>query len=247
MAEPNPELTKPTRHPGRVKTYITEKGIDEQTARDLVARDLMIERQKDRSLTDPLTGLYNRRWLFGEQGQNANSGAELRRLFERTRRDLEALTYIAIDVDHFKNINDKFGHSEGDRVLKNLARIFRENLRFTDEVIRINGEAIRTGGEEFVIILQNTRLVTRDQLSDVLNRLNNVLAKSKDFPESKPPTISIGIATYDSTDINGAIQNSEQLVDYADKALYHAKETGRNKAVIFTGAPDGQPQFEDLK
>lgn len=152
-------------------------------------------------LTDPLTGLYNRRGLqlTLEQWQNAE----------------RPFTAIALDIDHFKRVNDQHGHAIGDQALQHLARLMRDNSRDLDVLCRL-------GGEEFVMLLPDTSL---DAGIQVAERLRQCMAACTALI-GQPITLSLGVAHWpsSSTDI-------DQVLTMADRALYDAKHGGRNRVV----------------
>jgi diguanylate cyclase (GGDEF)-like protein len=164
--------------------------------------------------TDPMTGLYNLRYLWHT----------LDRELERASRYGRLCSLMMLDIDFFKNYNDRHGHLLGDEVLKLAAEIFRQNLRNTDITARY-------GGEEFLVIMPETG-------KDLAFLVGEKLRKSFEnypFPheETQPGgrlTISIGIATFP-----GDSDKARSLVDKADKALYRAKEGGRNRVVAWEG------------
>jgi diguanylate cyclase (GGDEF)-like protein len=128
-----------------------------------------------------------------------------------------------IDIDYFKAINDTYGHQFGDEILKQLARILTDNVRDTDKLVRY-------GGEEFAILLPHTDIedayIKAERLRELISNYN-----FKIRGEKLGITISSGIAAYPA---NKGIHRAERLVSYADKALYQAKEQGRNMTVLFT-------------
>lgn len=158
---------------------------------------------------DSLTGLLNH--------SNLKENITLEVL--RAKRVKSTLCFAMIDVDHFKNVNDRYGHPVGDKVLKSLSRLLKDRLRRTDIIGRY-------GGEEFGVILLNTdgeyAKVVLDEVRDNFSRI-----KQKSDKEEFYVTFSCGIASFPD------IQDPEQLNEAADKALYTAKESGRNKTVIF--------------
>ncbi len=158
------------------------------------------------AFTDALTGLYNRR-KFIETLDHERA---------RAFRYGEKLSFVMIDIDHFKNINDSYGHETGDRALQKFAHILKSNLRETDF-------AGRLGGEEFGIILPATDL---EQAGIVAERIRAAIEKGTGSEkEGIPPfTASFGIAQL-KEDRN----SSSLLTQEADRALYRAKETGRNR------------------
>ncbi len=157
---------------------------------------------------DSLTDLYNRRY-FMQTGKQE---------IERAKRYKEPLSLMMIDIDHFKNVNDNYGHIAGDKVLKQLSSILKESVRNAD----IAG---RLGGEEFGIILPKSSL---DKAKKVAERLRKNI-ENNTFKYDKANisiTISIGIAAYKKTNIN-----MDNLIHEADLALYEAKKIGRNCVV----------------
>lgn len=126
-------------------------------------------------------------------------------------------SWIAIlDIDHFKRINDNFGHLYGDEVLLIFSQIMSKTFRHNDFLFRY-------GGEEFIVILN---LATQAGAEIAFNRFRNAIA-DYNFPKVGKVTVSIG-----ATHINSQFMQTT-LLDHADKALYHAKETGRNKIVVY--------------
>ena len=163
----------------------------------------------DLSKTDPLTGLLNRRG-FDDIVSN-----ELSR-FKRTK---SRFSICMIDADYFKKINDTYGHAFGDLVLKTLSDTFRNILRAQDSAARI-------GGEEFCIIFPDT---SAESATHISNRLRNIVSKTPIFFDSTPVyiNISVGVSEIDNMDVDG-----EKIVERADKALYLAKVSGRNKVCV---------------
>ncbi len=158
--------------------------------------------------TDQITGAFNRRGLDDIFKREA----------ARADRNAQSLGVVLIDLDNFKQINDNFGHQYGDSVLINLVNIAKETLRPSDIVARF-------GGEEFVILLPDVEM--EDALT-IIQRLQNNLAKNFSIQvdkQSMPVTFSAGIALRSF----GEQQNS--VISRADKALYQAKRTGKNRAI----------------
>lgn len=157
-----------------------------------------------KAYTDSLTEVYNRRkctkTLFLE--------VTIAKKFNRT------LSIIAIDIDHFKRINDVFGHAAGDHVLKTLSGLVKNEIRGADTLFRI-------GGEEFLIISTETDSSGATRLAE---RLRSLIEKYP-FGKIGGVTASFGVAEYESGD------NTDTLFQRADKNLYEAKETGRNRVV----------------
>jgi len=172
--------------------------------------------------TDALTGLFNRR-RFADV---------LKREFAVTKRYQNTLSCLLMDLDHFKQINDRFGHDAGDQVLKEVARRITGSLREVDL-------AARYGGEEFVILLPHTSKLDARVVAERL--LRNVSKQSFNFGgEVLTVTTSIGCAG--NSDVQSNI--AEDMVKAADAALYEAKNAGRNRVAMFNptsvGAPDAQ-------
>lgn len=155
----------------------------------------------DEAITDPLTGIYNRRG-FNKLLAEITSG--------------KALSIIAIDIDHFKNINDHFGHATGDDVLVKLAAMLREVCRRDDSVSRF-------GGEEFILLLPETTLY---DASSIAERIRQRISEAN-FPSVGHLTVSAGVASL--FDCGGDINS---LLRRADEALYEAKGAGRNVVII---------------
>ena len=166
------------------------------------------------AVTDQITGLYNRHYFF----------TIVQHFFEEARRYGQALICFMLDVDHFKSINDTYGHMFGDHVLKTIAERLKEATRRSDLLARY-------GGEEFILVAPNTDLATAQMLAE---RLRTSIEREP-FTQGNTTTkvtISIGLA---GTEVirEGPF---EHLLDSADQALYTAKRTGRNRWVVFSPA-----------
>lgn len=158
--------------------------------------------------TDPLTGLYNRR-QFTLLGQNA---------VDEHRRKGKPLAVLALDIDHFKSINDTYGHAAGDEALKTVSRVLHAALRGADVIGRL-------GGEEFGVVLIDTYPAAAFSTADRLRRaLEQTIVESED--QRLRLTTSVGLAMLDADD-----KQLEALMKRADAALYEAKKTGRNRVV----------------
>lgn len=155
-------------------------------------------------ISDSLTGLYNHGML----------NEHLQREFKNAMRKNESLIYAAIDLDHFKNVNDTHGHGAGDMVLISFSRLMRNRFRFTDLIGRY-------GGEEFSIILPNTKIEKARELLDEL-RINFSKIEHSFNKKKFTVTCSIGIAS------TPPCKTIESLQEAADTALYKAKKAGRN-------------------
>lgn len=167
-----------------------------------------VQATMEMAVTDPLTGLYNRRYM---ESQTAA-------LVEHAINRGKALSILALDVDHFKAVNDEHGHAVGDRVLQELASRLKQAIRNIDMVCRI-------GGEEFVIVLPNTSADVATKIADRMRR--SVSGTPFNVGSSAGPltvTVSIGVAAVES-----ASDTMENIMKRADEALYSAKRAGRNR------------------
>jgi diguanylate cyclase (GGDEF)-like protein len=178
----------------------------------------LVERLEADARSDALTGLLNRRALWERMP------AEL----ERARRDRTELAVVAFDLDHFKRINDEYGHDAGDRVLVQFARIVERHARATDLVAR-------TGGEEFLAVLPGCSAHAAKGFAE---RIRAEL--QHDTRASRVPvTVSAGVvAPVDPSDIDA-------VLIAADATLYRAKSNGRNRVVVLATAPGGEPAAPD--
>lgn len=172
---------------------------------------------QDQALRDGLTGLFNRRYL----------DETLERELARAARERTPVSVIMLDMDHFKRLNDRYGHKAGDTVLQRLAEILRDACRASDV-------ACRYGGEEFALILPGATLPTALERAEAIRRQVAELALPPSPSQGTADnaircTVSLGVATYPEHGGNG-----ETLIQQADRALYAAKGAGRNRAV---GAP----------
>ncbi len=143
--------------------------------------------------------------------------------FKRARRYGNHLTLLMLDLDHFKGVNDRYGHLAGDQVLKEFGQIMSRSARETDLIARY-------GGEEFAILLPQTTAVQGQRLGDRIRRSTEAFHFNDDDGQGGARiTVSSGVATYP---INDRIQSPEDLVKAADDALYRAKEAGRNRTEV---------------
>jgi two-component system, cell cycle response regulator len=168
--------------------------------------------------TDGLTGIANHR-AFQEF---------LQQHFHEARRYRQPLTLTLIDVDHFKQFNDAFGHQAGDEVLKRVARILRENVRQADFVARY-------GGEEFAIVFPSTDIESAMQVAE---RLRQAIEQAE--WEHRPVTASFGVAS-----LLFCMKTPHELIAAADTALYQAKAAGRNRVCMFN--PSDMSDMSDAR
>jgi diguanylate cyclase (GGDEF)-like protein len=166
-------------------------------------------RHRNAAMLDPLTGIANRRSFL----------ADANLLAKRHRADPRPTAVLLIDLDHFKSINDRFGHALGDRVLEMFTETARKSVRATDLLGRL-------GGEEFAAMLYDT---TRDKAVAVAERIRESFAAATQEINGRPlgATVSIGLAYCEQS----ALDVSEMLAQ-SDQALYFAKENGRNRVEV---------------
>jgi diguanylate cyclase (GGDEF)-like protein len=208
--------------------YITKPfDPDELAAR--VRNALRLKEQNDRlrlmALTDPLTGLGNRHIINGR----------LKSSLARWRRRGEPFGLMIVDVDHFKAVNDTYGHEAGDQVLQRLAELFREMARAEDSVGRL-------GGEEFVILVDHAHRLEAVQAAERLRRRVSHLAMP--LAGNVSITVSIGVVSSDDLHVD---DTEKSALHHADDALYAAKETGRNRVVYFPNLSPSQVGVEAME
>lgn len=172
------------------------------------------ERLERLAISDELTGLYNYRYLQ----------TRLTEEFKRAERYREPLSCAMLDIDRFKSFNDRYGHDVGDRVLVMVAERLREAVREVDVVARY-------GGEEFLLVLPSTHLAGALTVAERVWRA--IGERPFDLgAATERITVSIGVALYPSR----GVSNRDSLVKAADRALYRAKEDGRNRICVYQDA-----------
>jgi diguanylate cyclase (GGDEF)-like protein len=162
-------------------------------------------------VTDHLTRLYNRRYFMNRAGEE----------IERSLRHQAPLSVLMVDIDHFKDFNDTYGHATGDRVLQTVARAMQDALRTSDI-------CARHGGEEFAVLLPSTPGENAYYVAERVRRtLSGTRYTGLGLPAEANITISVGVATCprDATELDA-------LMELADKALYRAKAAGRDQVVL---------------
>lgn len=165
------------------------------------------QKLKHLSGTDMLSGLWNRRVQT----------EVLARELKRYKRDLQPICIMMLDIDHFKSVNDNFGHEVGDQSIQLVAKILTDNTREIDYCIRF-------GGDEFIVILPN---IDTEYINLAADRIRNEIeSASKNL---QPFTVSIGVVV-----LEGSIVASDQMLLEVDKCLYQAKSEGRNRVVMKT-------------
>jgi len=176
-------------------------------------------RLQELAATDPLTGLANRRTLM----------STLEREFRRSQRNGAPLSLLMVDIDHFKQVNDRYGHQQGDEVLATMAGILRRHLRPYDL-------AARFGGEEFCLILPETVLDEAAKVGERIRRAVAGQAFAGPLVDLKL-TVSLGAAVFPAPGIG----SDEDLIRVADHALYKAKSSGRNRLQAAGHGTDALP------
>jgi two-component system, cell cycle response regulator len=182
-----------------------------QLRRKLYAERLrgMVSDAMELAITDPLTGLYNRRYLQ----------LHLNSLIARAVTDDKPICVLLFDIDHFKGVNDTYGHDVGDEVLKDFSERLRRGVRGIDLVARL-------GGEEFILVMPETDAGYAAFVAERLrSEVENGTFKAKSGARF-PMTVSIGLAEW-----HGASDTADALIKRADQALYTAKRAGRNRVV----------------
>lgn len=180
------------------------------TFRDITERLQLLAKLEIMATHDPLTGIKNR--------------GEIERLLnlevDRAKRYQRPLAVMMVDIDHFKKINDTYGHRNGDLVLQNVCKIMEQELRKNDMLGRY-------GGEEFIVVLPETDLLSATSVAERLREYLSTLTVSADQQTDIRITVSIGIAAYPES-----AGSAEKMVQTADEMLYKAKESGRNRVMI---------------
>ena len=199
-----------SREPDAFGRYIIRvSGILADIAAVAVHNALLYREMEQRAVTDGLTGLYNHRWFQGRLAEE----------IERAERLGTSLAVVLADIDHFKRINDAYGHPTGDEVLKGVAALLRSSVRKVDS-------AARYGGEEFALILVGAGEKGARELAERVRKSVAKLRFHADGNEFKV-SLSLGVAVYPDD-----AANKEALIAASDQALYRAKETGRNRTVM---------------
>ena len=177
------------------------------------------QKMYDAALRDALTRAYNKKYLIDTLATE----------FSYAKRHRTALSLIMLDLDHFKRVNDTYGHVAGDHVLIELANIIQRMLR-TEDVFA------RYGGEEFCVILRGIQLHGAGILAE---RIRSTMEATHFVFEGQrlPVTVSIGVAAQNSDQ-----ETPTQLVEAADEALYEAKRSGRNRCLLRYGPDDPPPE-----
>lgn len=193
---------------GTIVDISLQKQLEKQLSEKLKELEEAYRQLDILSRTDPLTKLSNRR-TFNER---------LTEYISLSTRHDNPMCFMVFDLDKFKSVNDRFGHLQGDLVLKEFAQVLSANSRHEDI-------SARFGGEEFVLLLPFTNL---EEAKNVAERIREETQRKIILPNGEHVTVSIGLVQYQHYD------SQEQLFDRADKALYQSKENGRNQVTIGT-------------
>ena len=177
-----------------------------------------LRRVEELATTDPLTGMFNRR-VFDSR---------LEEMSARCRRSETHLSVLMIDLDHFKRVNDTFGHEAGDEVLRQTAGVLQTCVRETDIVARL-------GGEEFAVLLEGADVDAATMMAERIRGSIADLRIDTDGGQIRPTT-SVGCSTWHGADTT---TDRKTLVEQSDQALYRAKDQGRDRAVHFHDNPRG--------
>lgn len=182
------------------------------TSASVLSNLQLLQTMREQANVDPLTGLYNRRFCKDYASK----------LMAMARRKDTPLGFIMLDLDHFKEINDIFGHEVGDRILNQFARTVTQSMRETNLTARL-------GGDEFVILLPDTSAsacqVVAERIRKAVGRMTMPQVKDKQIPQI---SVSLGIAVY--PEHGGTL---EEMLQASDKALYESKRTGRNRTAVY--------------
>ncbi|MCP4127296.1 MAG: GGDEF domain-containing protein [Gammaproteobacteria bacterium] len=188
----------------QLRSHLQDTESETSTMREELGR-LRME-----AVTDGLTGLYNRRELNNR----------LDELLDRGAGSDKPLSLLMLDIDHFKKVNDNFGHQIGDEVIRRVAKAVQEHAGG-------DGFAARYGGEEFALVMPETDINQAVEIGAAINEAVNkmVLVRRKTKQRLPPISISVGAASHK----NG--EDQDDLIGRADRALYYAKNNGRNQVV----------------
>jgi len=196
----------------RIYASLRTKALQDELKQKNKQLEELLHKVNYMAITDPLTGLYNRRHFHDV----------LTSEYERAKRYTTPFSLIMLDIDHFKRVNDTFGHAIGDSILKEVSTILNSSIREIDT-------AARYGGEEFMVILPNTG---KEKALVVAERTRMMINQHTFSELDRNITVSIGISGMPDE----KAESDEILVRCADFALYRAKQRGRNRTVTAEAA-----------
>ncbi len=203
-----PKPYDPSELKARIYACLRTKLLQDELKKKNQQLEQVLLQMETLAMTDQLTGLFNRRYFL----------SVFEKEFSRTMRHNHPTSCLMIDIDHFKRINDEYGHHAGDQVLIEISQIMTDCLRKSDTLAR-------WGGEEFIIILPET---TKENALQVASRILNTVSTRQFSSFPGQVTVSIGLAGMPDPNINA----SEKLIAASDHALYEAKNKGRNRIEI---------------
>ena len=187
----------------RVKTQLRRKQYQDDLRSEL-------EESFDLSTKDGLTGVFNRRYF----------DIHIKQMTEKAKTSGQKLCLMMLDMDHFKDVNDTYGHPAGDAVLQTLTNTLKSSFRVTDLIARY-------GGEEFMVLLGNITLEQGTAIAEKTRAsIEAIDFVIPDYSQPLKKTTSIGIVEFQPS------ESAQDFINRVDKALYEAKETGRNKVVV---------------
>ena len=184
-----------------------------KTDTKIVLLEKEIQRLKKLVYLDSLTNVYNRRGFLAIANNHFKSITHGKK--KRRHNEISDLAVIFLDIDNFKNINDRYGHNRGDKILKGLAQLLKNSLRSNDIIGR-------WGGEEFVILLVNISRLNAKHLAEKLRAKIFTTKISNLFITT---SLGLAFANHDKTLM--------QIINKADKLMYQAKKLGKNKVIYF--------------
>ncbi|ODS22939.1 hypothetical protein AB835_11515 [Candidatus Endobugula sertula] len=188
-----------------------------------------VERLSEMVSSDPMTGLFNYRHFNHVLAQE----------IDRSLRTLQPTTLIMIDVDHFKQVNDHWGHETGNQALQLISQCLLNNIRKLDI-------SCRYGGEEFAIVLPSTDIITGSRVAERIRysiEQTPLVTTQNSEKHSIPLTVSLGLSMYTGT----MEQTASQIVEAADQQLYLAKQQGRNRICFKVPEKSDQQVSNDEK
>jgi diguanylate cyclase (GGDEF)-like protein len=192
----------------RIYACLRTKVLQDELRKKNRQLEEVLSQMETLAMTDQLTGLFNRRFFE----------SVIEKEFSKTKRYGHPMSCLMIDIDHFKKINDEYGHHAGDQVLREMSQLMKRCFRDADTVAR-------WGGEEFIVLLPETTMENALQVASRL--LTSVsVCKFSSFPGRI--TVSIGLAGLPGP----AVESSEKLIAASDRALYQAKAGGRNRIEV---------------
>ena len=194
-----------------------------ETTAPVVYASKLLEITREQSLKDGLTGLYNRRFLEGY----------LEKQVRFAQRKGFTMGFIMLDIDHFKHINDRYGHKAGDMILQQLAKVIERSIRASDV-------AIRYGGEEFLVLLPDVTPQYTAHVAEKIRKNIEIHQFTIEGGKTVKVTVSLGVA-----ELPTHTDHPWEAIKFADVALYHAKREGRNRVVVFS--PTMWQEMENLQ